>query len=1050
TFEAGSRVLERELPLATLRQFYADLPERKRGVLSIAGPAGSGKTWFLAEAARMARLRGYAVWNLEGRRALRNRVLGAAAEAKPLAPNLPPPAAGDRVYIRALQQYVAGEGKAGVILVVDNLAEMDRATLDLLRRLLYAPEMPVVALVYTLDPAAAYPILPLEAPLEAQIALRPLTTLGVRLWLRSVLHWEAPEAFCHWLHHETSGLPGRLQAALNYLVQQELLAPQEAGWALAPAYSDQPLREVIERLLRTPPHNLPISPVDFVGRDDELRLLKQRIDHEPLITVIGPGGIGKTRLVVQAASEMLGRFVDGVTYVPLNSVTALDHFVSTLAQALDLSLSGPEAAREQLLNCLAEQQRLLVLDDFQYQLEAADLLGQVLARAPKVRLLITTREALDLPGEFALELRGLPIPPAAAESLRTGALEAAEYSAEQLYVLAAQRAAPGFALTDEDRLYVRRICQLVEGMPLAIELAAAWTPLFSSREIAQQIERNVDFLATAQGGVPERQRSTRAVLDYFWSLLSEDERRRVRGLAVFRGGFEREAARQVAEASVFFLSALVDKAFLRRTPSGRYEMHELLRQYGALNLAEDGAELAAVGDRHSQYFADFMQQQYPALKGGRQLLALDAINAEMGNIRAAWQWSISHGQAAAVAQFFDCLVLFFDTQNWFHEGAETFARAQESWRARPGQADQAEASLARLLAGEGIFSHRLGRNKRAAELLAEAYARFQTLPAAQVADDLALTLYFSGLVQLELGAYDEARKLLEASLALRRELDDLHGVAVALNELADVAYHLGSYADASGLYAEALRLRRQIGDQHGVARSLGSAGELALDLGDYAQAQPFLREAAELARAHGQRLGLVRAVRALGLLADTRAEYDDARRFYAESLGLDREAGSPREIAHDLCGLANVALHTGDLAEAHRLHAEALELCRAAGYRRGIAMALIGLGEVATLATPLGETAYPHFEEALSTAMSIRALPWVLAALVGIAALWVKLGRRGPAAELLTLALYHPACNRRTQDWAARQLSRLESELPGAEVALAEERGRRRQLEEAV
>jgi tetratricopeptide (TPR) repeat protein len=221
-------------------------------------------------------------------------------------------------------------------------------------------------------------------------------------------------------------------------------------------------------------------------------------------------------------------------------------------------------------------------------------------------------------------------------------------------------------------------------------------------------------------------------------------------------------------------------------------------------------------------------------------------------------------------------------------------------------------------------------------------------------------------------------------------------------------------------------------------------------LGDYAQAQSYLREAAELSRAFGQRLGLVRGIRALGLLADIRGEYDQANGYFAESLSLDREAGSPKEIAHDLSGLGRVAMHTGGVAEARRLHVEALELCRAAGYRRGIAMALIGLGEVAMLETPLGGQANQYFEEALATAMSIHALPLVLAALVGVAALWANAGRRGAAVELLTLAVYHPACNRRTQDWAARQLSRLERELPGAEVSLAEERGRRRQLDEAV
>src|SRR5262249_26124109 len=264
--------------------------------------------------------------------------------------------------------------------------------------------------------------------------------------------------------------------------------------------------------------------------------------------------------------------------------------------------------------------------DFGYQLDAAELLLEWQRQAPKLRLLVTGREPLDLPGAVVQAIRGLPIPPAAAELARGGALPASHYGAEQLFLLAARRVASSFVLTDADRLYVRRICQLVEGMPLAIELAAAWTPLFSCREIAEQIERNVDFLTTARGDIPERQRSARAVLDYFWDLLAEDERRRVRDLSVFRGGFEREAAQDVAGASLFFLSALVDKAFLRRLPGGRYEMHELLRQYAELSLAERPDEQQQAGFRHCYYYAELLDHCRPLLRGAEQPAALKTIN----------------------------------------------------------------------------------------------------------------------------------------------------------------------------------------------------------------------------------------------------------------------------------------------------------------------------------------------------------------------------------------------------------------------------------------
>ncbi len=1058
TFEAGSRVMERELPLSTLRQYFDQLPARQHGALSISGPRGAGKTWFLAEAVKMARLRGYAAWALEGRSALRNRVYGAVAEAKALGPGLPPAAAGERVFVAAVQAYVRDENKAGLILAVDNLALLDRDTFELVRRLLFSTDIPVTGLIYTLDPASSYPFALLDAPLQVQVELRPLTALGVRLWLRSVLRWEAPDDFCQWLHDQTGGLPGNLQTGLTHLIAREILQPREGGWSIAGLYETEPLRGELTRLLRPPPNNLPAAATGFVGRDDELQLLKQYVANEAVVVLVGPGGIGKTRLAVQAAAEMLDRFREGVFFVSLASVTASDVLISAIAQALGLAFTGSEGAREQLLNHLADQALLLLLDDLALLLDAAALLGEIQRRAPKVRLLITARDRLDFPGEILVELRGLPIPPPAPEAVRGGALPASYYSAEQLFLLAARRAGGNFALTDEDRLYVRRICQIVEGMPLGIELAAAWTPLFTCREIAREIERNIDFLSSTRADIPERQRSTRAVLDYFWSLLAEDERRRLRGLSMFRSGFEREAAHAVAEASLFFLSALVDKAFLRRLPSGRYEMHELLRQYAEQNLSLLPDEQAAAGDRHCQYYAGFMDRHRALVKGAAQAEALAAIQAEMGNVRAAWQWAVRHGQAEAIGQCLETLVLFYDTQNWYHEGAETFARALDDWRARLGELDSAAhaATLARLAIGQGVFCHRLGLNSRAAEALESGLAVLRQTASGPAIVELPLAEYFLGLVKLDLGEYELARELFQSSLERRRAAGDSDGIALALNELAGLAVHLGHYAQARELNREALEHQRAIGDQRGIVLSLGTATELALELGEFDGARALIQECADLTARLGKRLGRPMLWRHLGRLADATGDYEAARRHYTDSLASSRESGNPKEIAHDLLGLGEVALHMGEAEEAERLYQESLALSRQSGYRRGVVRALVGLGDAAgdnkaTMgADGFDRQGYRYYEEALRAARAIAETPWVLAALVGMASVWARAGRFDGAVEILTMAVYHPISNHQIRQKASRLLSRVEAEQPAGEVAQAEERGRHGQLEDAV
>lgn len=1057
SFEVGSRLMERELPLARLRQFLDDLPEQKRGVFSITGPVGVGKTWFLSEIAKSARLRGYAVWSIPTRPALRSRVFGALSEAQPPAQGLPSPAAGDKAFLLGLQQALTDQATAGLVLAVDSLADLDRASLDLLWRVLFAPEISVVALAYTTAPDSPHRPPPLEAPLQAIVELRPLTALGVQLWLRTALRWEAPDGFSDWLRHETGGLPGNLQRALAYLTEQDLLQPGDAGWALRLPYAKVPLAHALARMLQSPPHNLPAAATGFVGREAELASLRQRLATEPFLTVVGPGGVGKTRLALQAAAEIREQFPDGVYFVSLVSLTTVDDLISAIAQGLRLVFVGAVEAKSQLFAYLAPRDLLLVLDDFEYMLDAGGFLTELRQAAPRVRLLITARERLNLPEEIMFELRGFPLPSVMRGAVWRAAGAPPAYAAEQLFVQSARRAMPEFVLADEDRLYVRRICELVEGMPLGLELAAAWTPLFSSREIAHQIERSLDFLTTGSSVFPERQRSARAVLDYFWSLLSEDERRRVRGLATFRGGFLLEAAQSVTEASLFFLSALVDKAFLRKAPTGRYEMQELLRQYAEAKLRELPAEHQVAGNRHCEHFAGFLARSLTGLQGGGQAEALAAITADMPNLRAAWRWAITHGLATAVQQSTSGLILYYEILCWFHEGAETFGRAADAWRAadRPIDSVDGDLTLALLLTGQGAFLHRLGLNERALQALLECLA---LLPDDAPAAALAFAEHTLGLVHLDLGQLPAARAALQQSLDRLRAAGDPDragagrpGEAAGLHGLAAAAFAAGDYPLARARFAESLALRRALGDLHGVALVLGEAGALAIEVGDFDQAQTWLDEADTFAGDPAFRRAQALGRRNAALLAAARGEAEAARRIFEECLAFHQEVGNRKEIATDLLGLGEAAFLAGDEAEALRLHEHALALFSDAGYQRGLVLAHAGLGALAAAQQPPQATlAHAHYQTALALALQIGALPGALLVMAGIGELWSQAGHTLQAAEVLTHALVHLASNRRTQNYAARSLSRLEGALPPAAVAAAEDRGRHASFESMV
>jgi predicted ATPase len=386
------------------------------------------------------------------------------------------------------------------------------------------------------------------------------------------------------------------------------------------------------------PPELPTSTTDLVGREHDLLKLIEIIESPScrLLTLVGSGGIGKTRLATQIATDVRGMFADGVYFTTIASADATPTLIPSIANTLNLTLSGQKDPLKQLLDHLRHTKRqvLLVLDGFEHVLRdknGANLIGELLAGAPGVTFLITSLEPLGLSGERVFHVEGMSYP----HEKSCISLQMAErYSAVQLFCSCARRVQPDFVLSEIELPHVVRICQLVGGMPLGIEMAAAWVRTLSCAEIVAEITSSLDFLSTSLHDVPERHRSMRAVLEQSWNLLTHQERSALCKLSVFRGGFEREAAQQIADASLSILSALADKSLVHRKEARRYELHELVAQFGYDKLRESG-EIEQTRARHAQYYLQLAEQAKSQLNGSERVQWLAWLENERDNIQAA-------------------------------------------------------------------------------------------------------------------------------------------------------------------------------------------------------------------------------------------------------------------------------------------------------------------------------------------------------------------------------------------------------------------------------
>jgi predicted ATPase len=841
---------------------------------------------------------------------------------------------------------------------------------------------------------------------------------------------------------------------------EAILKGREAPAPLAPAPRKSRFATPTPDTAR-PRHNLPAQPTPFVGREAELSELA-RLLADPdvrLLTILGAGGMGKTRLALEAGAAELNSFEHGVYFVPLAPLESVEAIVPTVAEALSFSFYEGEEPIQQLLDYLREKSKLLIMDNFEHLLtspepgqgDGASVVTDVLQKAPRVKVLTTSRARLNVQGECLLHLAGMdfpkPLPQAGAETPEDPVLslpkDAADYSAVKLFLQSARRMKPGFELAAGDLKYVARICRLVQGMPLGILLAAAWLTMLTPAEVAAEIEASLDFMETDLRDVPERQRSMRAVFDHSWNLLTTREQAVMQALSVFRGGFTRQAATEVTGASLRELRALVDRSLLGRDPTGRYGIHELLRQYLAEKLRQAATDEHSIRDAHATYFAAFLASREAPLRGMEQKQVLEEIRVEVENIRTAWDWTVTQGKVAEIEQSLATLARFCRLRGWYRDGEVLFSRAAQ--RLSGMHEDRARFLRGKLLLQQGRFANLLGRETDADRLLELSLAIFRELGARR---DAAYALCLLGGCESLFGL--PRRELCLEGLQLFRELGEQQGIALALHGLAWSACHGGEYADAKQSFQESLALFRQAGDLDGVQVSLHGLGYICWILGEYERGRELHLEMLRLCQETGSQGGIARALGDLGIDAYALRQYDKAHELLGQSLAIYRDIGNAMGMCDELGDLAELANALGNYAQAEQYVREAFRVLpegeadfdRGSWEYRNLGHAACGLGNYAD--------ARKHLRRALELAVAAQMRARHLLTLVGVARVLAREGEKERALELLAVVMSHRHSWQMAKDQAAPLIAELEAELPPEVVAAAWERGRERDLDATV
>jgi predicted ATPase/serine/threonine protein kinase/DNA-binding CsgD family transcriptional regulator len=730
---------------------------------------------------------------------------------------------------------------------------------------------------------------------------------------------------------------------------------EDAGRTIFALPSEYPTKAgQVSGALKMQLNNLPAQLTPLVGREQEVTAVctQLRQPEVRLVTLTGTGGVGKTRLSLQVAADLLTDFADGVCFVSLAPISNPELVIPTISQTLGLKENGDQLLLNSLQASLRDKQLLLLVDNFEQVLPAAPQLSELLTACPHLKLLVTSRAVLHLRGEYEF-----PVPPLALPDLKRlpGTETLSHYAAVALFLQRAQAVKPDFQLTSANAHAIAEICAQLDGLPLAIELAAARIKLFPPQILLTRLSHRLQVLTSRTQDVPARQQTLRNALEWSYNLLDAAEQELFRRLSVFVGGFTLEAVEAIcnafhegAQQAMDGVASLIDKSLLQPTEQSidgvqesRFVMLETIREYGLEVLAASGEE-EATRQAHATYYLTLAEQAEQELVGPQQTLWLEQLERELDNLRAAMRWMLEQvgaGKEMAL-RLSGALWNFWWSRGYWSEGRDFLERGL---LASERVAVPVRAKAIGVAAGMAFIQ---SDYERAEVLAKESLALYREL---SYQPGIAHALYRLGNVAWARGDTMAARSLMEEALGAFGAVDDKEHIAYSLFSLALFANSRSEYVKACTLFEESLALFRQVGNKKGIAHTLSQLAQaLFISQNDQARVRSLLEECLTLSQEIGFKEGIAASFCLSGQLALSQGDIVTARSLAEESVVIYKEMGHRHGTAEALIALGKVVTAQGDYTLARKLYEESLTISKALGEQWVIAVCLVGLGEVAS------------------------------------------------------------------------------------------------------